>query len=570
MDVRRDVASLAFPRLRTKILGGAVALTLAVGLSWFALPGRALAELHPGGDTSNPVILNIDIARPAVVRIETVYTASLSAQLCPGVIDSFDDTLGFTGTGAFISANGDILTADHLVNAPQVDIALSELSFETPTLNADMQTKCSKVYSTGLLTYQQTFDYFYEHPNLFNVTSGRPVGKVWLDTGYVGSYPETSLRAVTSYPLQVSAESSFNKNDVAIIHINLTDTPSIALGKSTDLSPTDSLSLIGFPGNGDVSDNPTDFLTESVNTITVSAIKRNQDGVDQVIQVGGNVEQGDSGGPALNARGEIVGVVSFGLSQFGDTRFLQASANADPLITQLGLNVTPGKFQAAWRQAMQDYAATTSGHWHTAASEFQAIATDYPRFNGVKPYLTYAQSQATNEVQPSGQPLVVGPLLSARNVIIGASGLVLLLALGILIFGLTRRRGRPADLALAKPAQSGAYPPSYSAPYPMYPPPVPVAPGPPGDATAPRLMTPDQRATVGPGMSGPWPGTGPSGFPGSPPPPWGAPSPPQAPPGSQAAMPPALPSTSGTAVCANGHPLAPNATFCPICGAARA
>ena len=95
-------------------------------------------------------------------------------------------------------------------------------------------------------------------------------------------------------------ESSINEKDVAIVHVSLNDMPSVQLGDSTNVQQQDELTIIGFPGNGDVSNKPTDLLTSSINKISVSSIKTTDSGAE-VIQVGGNVEHGDSGGPALDA-----------------------------------------------------------------------------------------------------------------------------------------------------------------------------------------------------------------------------------------------------------------------------
>ena len=76
---------------------------------------------------------------------------------------------------------------------------------------------------------------------------------------------------------------------------------------------------------------------------------------------------------------------------------MQASNSAREQVQSLHLSTTPGPFQSAWSQAFADYAASTPGHWHKAQQEFQRIATSYPLFKAVTPYLTYTQAQAKNE-----------------------------------------------------------------------------------------------------------------------------------------------------------------------------
>ncbi len=248
---------------------------------------------------------------------------------------------------------------------------------------------------------------------------------------------------------RIEKESPVDQRDTAIVHVQANDTASVQLASSTGVQQQDELTIIGFPGNADVSNLPTDILTPSINKLLVSAIKTTQAGAP-VIQVGGNVEQGDSGGPALDSKGNIVGIVSFSIAANGspgNTAFLQASESAQQLIQSLNLDTTPGAFQKAWSQAFTDYASTAPGHWHTAQAELQKLQDSYPQFKAVTPYLNYAAQQAKNE--STNTPLVSAPTsipaLVWTVVVLVVIVLLLLVLLGV---GLLRRR-KPAPAALA-------------------------------------------------------------------------------------------------------------------------
>ncbi len=370
----------------------------------------------------------------------------------------------------------------------------------------------------------------------------------------MGGYSSNSLKDITSYPLTIEAESSYDKNDVAVVHVGLTDTPSIPLGTSADLSTTDPLTLLGFPGSGDESDAPTNFLTASVNSLTISAIKTNDNGGGTLLQVDGNVEHGDSGGPAINAQGNLVGTVSFSLSDVGDTRFLQASDSVKPLLQQLNLDTTPGSFQKLWHQSMVDYASSASGHWHTAANEMLTLQTNYARFKGITPYLTYAQAQAQQESSTSIHPALGS---NADLLLIGGigGGFILILAI-ILIFALSQRRNSIRAAKMAAVPLGAPYPPQYPGmmPYatPGQPPYAPPASWPPsGSAPAPdRAIQPTMPDT------------------GSPPPPTPASWSPQG--GWSAPPPPIQQVVAHGQLCINGHLLQPNEVYCSVCGSGRA
>ncbi|MEO8972173.1 MAG: trypsin-like peptidase domain-containing protein [Ktedonobacteraceae bacterium] len=430
-----------------------------------------LADGTPGGNVQDPVVRAVDIAQPAVVRILTLISSQLIVHFStgnvtfpqPGSSAGTSYPLGLSGSGTFISAHGDILTADHVVNPPQ-DSSLSQFLDDTAAqdvtnyINAHSKTQVAvaqvdQELNTGQIASTPQY--------------GQVISQVFLSSQYTGTLTATTLQSVPAdlqAPVdKIEAQSAVNQSDVAIIHVNMNDMPSVQLGDSSSVQQQDQLTIIGFPGNGDISYKPSDFLNDSVNNIEVSSIKTTDTGA-QVIQVGGNVEHGDSGGPALDSKGNIVGIVSFGLSTSADpggTSFLQASNSAEALIKSLNLDTTPGPFQKAWSQAFNDYAATTSGHWHKAAQELQSLASKYPLFLSITPYLTYAQQQAKIEKVPTSHSQnnnsTSSNHLLAYAVTIGAIVVVLLLVVLLLAMVLRRRGKRKATTAPVEPIYGQQY-----------------------------------------------------------------------------------------------------------------
>ncbi|MFL5624153.1 MAG: trypsin-like peptidase domain-containing protein [Ktedonobacteraceae bacterium] len=414
---------------------------------------------RPGGNVADPVVRAVDIAEPAVVRILTSVGGHLTVHFSATNSVTFPQnspaySLGLSGSGTFISAHGDILTADHVVNPPH-DQSLEQYLDQKAA--PDVATYINQNAKQG--SAQVTADQVQQALDSGQLSADRhydpAVSEAYLNTSYTGplsagnfqSLPDNMHAAVD----RIEMESAVNEKDVAIIHVNMNDTPSVQLGDSGNVQQQDQLTIIGFPGNGDVSTRPTDLLTSSVNKINVSSIKTTDAGA-QVIQVGGNVEHGDSGGPALDSSGSVVGIVSFGLADNnspGGTSFLQASNSARELVRSLKLNTTPGAFETAWSRAFADYAANTPGHWHKAQQEFQKIAASYPLFKAVSPYLEYTQGQARNEPlpqQPSGTRNTSTPntLLAYAATI---AGIAVLLILAVLLFGVVIRRRRKKSAA---------------------------------------------------------------------------------------------------------------------------
>src|SRR6266516_911705 len=390
---------------RLFLLVGMLGVLLA---ALFLRTGTTYAASMPGGDVTDPVVRAVDVAKPAVLRIITPISGHLDVQFSSGTV-TFPQGNGKTyqeqlsGTGTFITANGDILTADHVVSPPPDVLQTAAAPDVANYINQHPETgiaqttsdQVSQALQTGQLKSTAHYD--------------QKSSEAFLSTDYTGPLSAQNLANVPPEihkPVdRIEKESPFDQLDVAIVHAPFQDTPAVQLGDSSNVQTQDLLTIIGFPGNADVNDIPQNLFTSSVNNISVSSIKTTTSGAP-LIQVGGNVEHGDSGGPALDSQGNVVGIVSFGLSSTnspGSTSFLQASNSARQLVTALKLNTAPGTFQRLWSQAFADYASTAAGHWHKSQQEFQQIATSYPQFKAVNPYLTYAQSQAKTEKVPQGQ-----------------------------------------------------------------------------------------------------------------------------------------------------------------------
>ncbi len=443
---------------------------LAFGMVFFYTIGVAgntpvaHASGTPGGNVTDPVVRAIDIAKPAVVRIYTQLNAQLSVHFSLTKSMTFPQigngyTLTFSGSGTLISAHGDILTADHVVNLPHDQQLSQPLDMQASPDVANyinQNLKPNPPVTQDQVTQELTSGQLPSDPSY-----GTSQSVVFLSTDYTGPLDASTLNSVPQQfqaPVdRIEAESAVNQNDVAIVHASLNDMASVQLGDSSGVQQQDMLTIIGFPGNGDVSTLPTNLLTSSVNQITVSSIKTTDQGA-QVIQVGGNVEHGDSGGPALDSNGNVVGIVSFLLASPdspGSTAFLQASNSARKLVQSLHLDTTPGPFEKAWSQAFNDYAATTPGHWHKAQQELASIHINYPQFKAILPYLQYAQSQAQQEKvqQPASTPAQApAPTNSSSSfawvfwAILAGVVVIVLAALTLFVLTLRRRSNKAATI----------------------------------------------------------------------------------------------------------------------------
>ncbi|GCE26472.1 hypothetical protein KDA_19560 [Dictyobacter alpinus] len=433
----------------------------------------------------DPTVKAVDLAQPAVVRIITVVPGKLSVHFPPSTdvtfpqqdADTYEITL--SGTGAFITSNGDILTADHVVNPPKDQQLNGALYGKAAQDIADYMHQHDQKNAT--ITPDQVTQQLTSGQLKSTATFQKASSSVFLSTSYTGLTNASDFKnlpaGVGANVDQIKKESPVDQQDTAIIHVPMKDTLSVPIGDSTNVHPQDKLTIVGFPGNADVGKSPDSLLTSSLNQIYVSSLKTSDSGAP-LIQVGGNVEHGDSGGPALDDQGNIVGVVSFGVGDNAagpnGTSFLQASSSAQAMVKSLNLDTKAGKQQTLWNQAFNAYAGTDSGHWSQAQQNFANLQKSYPLFKASQQFQDYASKQTGNSVttpapqqnKPSSQPAPRSATSWQAIALTIASIVVLLLLVGA-VFGSAlraRRKTKQQQPAAQQPMAAAASAPDKAQP----------------------------------------------------------------------------------------------------------
>lgn len=97
------------------------------------------------------------------------------------------------------------------------------------------------------------------------------------------------------------------RNDLAILHVNMGDLTPIAIGDSNSLAVGDIVFAIGYPRN----------IGQATSQGIVSALNRQQDGELTVIQTDAAINPGNSGGALINRYGQLIGINSSIFSESG-------------------------------------------------------------------------------------------------------------------------------------------------------------------------------------------------------------------------------------------------------------
>ena len=149
--------------------------------------------------------------------------------------------------------------------------------------------------------------------------------------------------------------------DLALLRVEATDMPTLPLGDSSTVKIGDKIAVIGFPGVVMSHEllSATAKAQASVTHGAVSGFKQDRNN-QTVIQTDAAAEAGISGGPALNAAGAVVGVMTFvtqgdGGAVQGFNFVIPSAALRDFLSgTTVALDET-SRFNTAWHEALSDF-----------------------------------------------------------------------------------------------------------------------------------------------------------------------------------------------------------------------
>lgn len=231
--------------------------------------------------------------------------------------------------------------------------------------------------------------------------------------------------------------------DVAILKIEETNLPTVRLAaNSTGLQLGEQIFIIGYPGvvlNHDFLSRKS-ALEASVTVGRVSGFKI--DITDRrVIQTDAAISWGNSGGPAFNIRGEVIGAATFISTTLEGDQAIQGFNFLIPVETvhefARGISLTPtadSPFTQTWERAVASY---FQGDYARAVRQVEEANRIMPGFPDLMRLRSEAQMRGEREPGLIGRSLTVGAGL-------GAGLGVALLALGVRSAAkgrLRRRRG---------------------------------------------------------------------------------------------------------------------------------
>ena len=391
--------------------------------------------------------------KPAVVRISAFATAefrydanaiaaieqrfradgiTLTVRNLPKSEASVETGSGGSGSGFIIHPDGFIVTSGHVVAPTRDDAAMKRDLMRNGAIAALVKhfpvDQLRTLYrNDGLESY---------------VNAMAAAGK--LDR--VSVVNEIELSNGEKLPFRVirfSPSLSERGTDLAIVKIDRKALPVIELGDSDMTRVGDSIWSVGYPAVASSTDDVIggwlsrdSDLEATFNPGTITAIKRNVNNTP-VFQSNVAIYRGNSGGPAVNRDGEVIGISTWGHTDAEQIKFLVPVNLAKDLVAQskIPLNVQ-GDFNRYYSAALDE---AYDGKWADANQNLAAASKLFPN----SPDLLRFQRDTERALKSSPfwrlHPIATGVGVSA--IALALSGCIALISIG--------RRNRFPDVAKA-------------------------------------------------------------------------------------------------------------------------
>ncbi len=405
------------------------------------------AELSAAGSRLEEIQKIAYTAKPAVVRVSAFATAdfhydaaslllieenlikagaTLSARALPDAAQVVETGAGGSGSGFVIHPEGYILTSGHVV-APTRDPAALENELRRNGAIAALVKHFPVDQLRELYRSSELESAIRALASMGTLSNVRTINRVELSNGEV--FPFT----IRKYSPSLAERGT----DLALLKIGRRNLPSMQLGDSDTTRVGESIWAIGYPAVASSSDeviggwlSRDSDLEATFNPGTITAIKRDVMNTP-VFQTNVAIYRGNSGGPAVNASGEVIGISTWGHRDVDQIKFLVPVNVAKTMLAEAGVKGTiAGAFNTSYRQALDDAA---NGRWSAARDSL------FPAMQGFRnsPDLIRFRRDVERGIRST-------PIWSQRPFVF--SGLVVMLALAIFLgsvwFASARRRAR--------------------------------------------------------------------------------------------------------------------------------
>lgn len=330
--------------------------------------------------------------KPAVVRISAFATAEfryeasaveeiaaamraagheVTSRNLPADTAAVETGAGGSGTGFIVHPDGYILTNSHVI-APTRDLGALENDLRRNGAISALVRHFPVEELRAIYRDDALDGYIDRLARRGTLEKMRRVNEVELSNG-----------EKLAFEVRKSEPSLTQKgSDLALLRIERRGLPALKLGDSEGVGVGESIWSIGYPAVASSTDDVIggwlsrdSDLEATFNPGTITAIKKNSANA-MVFQSNVAIYRGNSGGPAVNRTGDVVGISTWGHTNAEQIKFLVPVNAARALMQSAGVTANvEGDFNRYYRDALE---GASSGRWDAARKNLAAASRLFP------------------------------------------------------------------------------------------------------------------------------------------------------------------------------------------------
>lgn len=454
---------------------------LLSGISFNNLELPVVKGIESYSDNLTTVQL-VDLVRPSIANIIYVYCLDI-VKLSPDSKLSnprYQFCGSSKGSGFIINEQGIVATNGHVVKVyPQEGLVVNLLQPEGKELSRDL---IRSIYlSKGQTPTSAQIEQFYRNLSLnpqyldrflteiftlidkkllsvttsyeaYYVNAGNEPFEVDYQKINKADYAKAVIPSSTTYtakligfdyPNKYSYEAIVNKNyqrgaDVAILRIDSSTGlfPALELGTIDNLREGSEVVVAGYPTLVEGAKDPRaaiSYKTSTKPTISrgiISAVKK--DLTDKtILQTDASIDHGNSGGPAFNSSGQVIGIATFmEESKTGNFNFLRDVSELKDLMAKNNIENTLGNLTNDWRGGLAQY---RNQYYNKAVEYFNRVKSQSITHPSVDEFINLSQeSIAKGESLEGLAGLIKGENSGVLLVVFGGISTVSFMSAGFL------------------------------------------------------------------------------------------------------------------------------------------
>ena len=228
--------------------------------------------------------------------------------------------------------------------------------------------------------------------------------------------------------------------DVAICKIEQNNLPTVAVGDDSTMKVGDAIIVLGYPGAAEI--NQQQMGVESTLTQGDLSARKGMPGGWSAIQTSAEINHGNSGGPAFNDRGEVIGIATFGPNE-ADVRginFLVPISVAKEFLNELNVKPQQSRLSQLYEEGIADM---NKNCYKGALDKFKEVSDLSPGFPFVGEKVTQSRNAIDQGLDRCWMP--------STNYIVG--GVAVLLIILTAVWLLMRRK----TVVVAEPVGAGPF-----------------------------------------------------------------------------------------------------------------